>query len=152
MPHIHEKIDFTVDAFIVYNNKVLLIFHKKHQMWLAVGGHVELNEDPEEALLREVKEECDLEIEVLGEKPNITAPNTKFLYNPAFLDIHDVSDTHKHIALRYFAKARSDKFVHNEKEHDDIRWFSKEDLEKPEFNLHPTIKFYATEALKKASQ
>ncbi len=41
MPHIHDKIDFTVDVFIVYENKVLLIFHKKHNMWLQVGGHIE---------------------------------------------------------------------------------------------------------------
>jgi hypothetical protein len=41
-----------------------------------------------------------------------------------------------------------DKFV---KERDDIRWFSEEDLENPEFELTDDIKFYAKEALKRAS-
>jgi ADP-ribose pyrophosphatase YjhB (NUDIX family) len=150
MPHIHDLIDFTVDVFIVYQNKVLLIFHKKHKMWLAVGGHIELDEDPEEALFREVKEECGLEIEVVGEKPTITSKGTKFLYPPAFLDIHDVTENHKHIALRYIAKSKSDKFTHNKDEHDDIRWFAEEDLDNPEFNIKPDIKFYAREALKKS--
>ena len=56
MPHIHEKIDFTVGVFVVHKNKVLLRKHDKYHLWLDVGGHVELNEDPTEAAVREVKE------------------------------------------------------------------------------------------------
>jgi 8-oxo-dGTP diphosphatase len=149
MPHIHEKIDFTVDAFIVYENKVLLVFHRKHDMWLQIGGHVELDEDPEQALLREVKEECGLEIEIIGQKPGLQVPVTKFLYAPAFLNIHDINEKHKHIGMVYVAKAKSDKFVLSEREHQGIRWFSKEDLDKPEFNLNEAVRFYAKEALKR---
>lgn len=150
MPHIHDLIDFTVDVFIVHDKKVLLIFHKKHNMWLQIGGHIELNEDPDEALFREVKEECGLDIEIIGGKqPNIEMKGTKFLYAPVFMNIHDINETHKHIGLIYFAKAKSDKFVLNNKEHKDIRWFTKEDLEKPEFNLNEAVKFYAKEALNK---
>lgn len=29
MAHIHEKIDFIVSAYLVYDRKVLLIFHKE---------------------------------------------------------------------------------------------------------------------------
>ena len=150
MPHIHELIDFTVDAFIVYDKKVLLVFHKKHNMWLQIGGHVELNEDPDEALFREVKEECGLEVEIIGERqPKFEMKGTKFLYTPNFMNIHDINETHKHIGLIYFAKAKSDKFTLAEKEHNDIRWFTKEDLDKPEFNLNEAVKFYAKEALSK---
>ncbi len=149
MPHIHEKIDFAVDAFIVYQNKVLLIFHKKHNMWLQIGGHIESNEDPEEALFREVKEECGLEIEIIGKKePSLTQEGTKFLYPPTFMNIHKVNDTHKHVGLYYIARAKTDKFVLNKGEHNDIRWFTKEDLDKPEFNLSESLKFYAKEALR----
>ncbi len=150
MPHIHEKIDFTADCLIVFENKVLLIFHKKHKIWLQIGGHIELNEDPEEALLREVKEECGLDIGIIGEKqPKFEVVGTKFLYPPTFMNIHKVSDTHKHVGLFYIAKAKSDKFIHNKEEHDDIRWFSEEDLDNPEFKLSESLKFYAKEALKK---
>lgn len=150
MPHIHEKIDFTVDVFIVYDKKVLLIFHKKHNMWLQIGGHIELNEDPDEALFREVKEECGLDIEIIGERqPKFEIKGTKFLYTPAFMNIHDINETHKHIGLIYFAKAKSDKFILSEREHNDIRWFSREDLDKQEFALNEAVKFYAKEALLK---
>jgi len=37
MPHIHEKIDFCAEAYIVYNNKVLLRIHDKLDKWLSVG-------------------------------------------------------------------------------------------------------------------
>lgn len=148
MPHIHELIDFTVDVFIVYDNKVLLIFHKKHDRWLQIGGHIELNEDPEEALFREVKEECGLEIEIIGKKePDIEVKGTKFLYSPTFLNIHDITEIHKHIGLIYFAKAKSDKVTLSGREHKNIRWFSIEDLEKTE--LIPAVVFYSKEALKR---
>jgi len=149
MAHIHELIDFVVNAFIVYDNKVLLINHKKMKRWLSVGGHIELNENPEEALFREIKEECGLEVEVLGAKPVLPAGpfNFKPLLAPAFLDAHDITDAHKHVALNYFAKAKTDKFIYNKEEHDDIRWFSQDDLENPEFNILPEIKFYASNAL-----
>ena len=45
MPHIHDKIDFTVEVFVVYKNKVLLRKHDKYKLWLSVGGHIELEDD-----------------------------------------------------------------------------------------------------------
>ena len=111
MAHIHEKIDFTVDVFIIYDKKVLLIFHKKHNMWLQIGGHIELNEDSDEALFREVKEECGLDIEIIGEKqPKFEMKGTKFLYAPAFMNIHDINETHKHIWLFFFSKTPTSQF------------------------------------------
>jgi ADP-ribose pyrophosphatase YjhB (NUDIX family) len=62
MSHIHEKIDFTVGVFVVYKDKVLLRKHDKYNLWLCVGGHIELDEDPNEAALREVKEEVGLDV------------------------------------------------------------------------------------------
>ncbi|MBI2053557.1 MAG: NUDIX domain-containing protein, partial [Candidatus Sungbacteria bacterium] len=62
MPHIHEKVDFTVEVFMVYGDKVLLRKHDKYKIWLSVGGHIELDEDPNEAAIREVKEEVGLDI------------------------------------------------------------------------------------------
>src|SRR3989344_5513030 len=147
MPHINELIDFTVSVYITNESRVLLILHKKLNMWLPIGGHIELNEDSDEALFREVKEECGLDVELLGEKPQIVSPGTKFLITPAFLDIHEVTPTHKHIAFRYFATSKSSQF--SNVEHDDMRWFSMEDLDNPEFGIKPDIQFYAKEALNK---
>src|SRR5580765_477550 len=101
MPHIHEKIDFTVAIFVVQNRKVLLIHHRQLNKWLPVGGHIELDEDPEAAALREAREETGLEIELLGERPPTTGGGTRALISPRFLDIHYISDTHEHIGMIY---------------------------------------------------
>lgn len=51
---------FTVSVFIVYKDKVLLHLHKKVKKTLQLGGHIELNELPEEACIREAWEESGL--------------------------------------------------------------------------------------------
>lgn len=152
MPHIHEKIDFVVSAWIVYNGRVLLVFHKGQQMWLPIGGHIELDEDPKEALYREVKEECGLDIEVMQEARSPDYPSestTKLLPTPAYLDIHPINSTHRHVALEYFAKAKSNTVQLADDEHDEIRWFTLSELDEPRYNILPAIKFFAKDALRK---
>ena len=51
------KRHYTATALIVENNSVLLHLHEKIKLWLPPGGHVELNEDPIQAVTREVFEE-----------------------------------------------------------------------------------------------
>ena len=51
-----------VGAFIFHNNKLLLIHHKKTDMWLPVAGHVKPKESNKNAIRREIKEEVNLDI------------------------------------------------------------------------------------------
>ncbi len=106
MAHIHEKIDFTVAIFVVHDGKILLIHHRKLDKWLPLGGHIELDEDPEQAALREAKEESGLDVELLGERPPTTSPGTRALIAPRFLDIHRINDTHEHIGMIYWARPK----------------------------------------------
>ncbi len=152
MAHIHDLIDFTVVVFAVYKKKVLLIFHKELQKWLPLGGHIELDENPEQALFRETKEESGLEIELLGRKSPPRFKGRKILHTPSYLDIHDINEKHRHIALVYFAKAKSGKVKLAPEEHEQIRWFSKAELDDSFYKIQPDIKFYAGEALKIASR
>jgi 8-oxo-dGTP pyrophosphatase MutT (NUDIX family) len=50
--------DFTVAVFVVHAGRVLLHPHVKSGLWLPPGGHIEPNELPDEAALREVEEEA----------------------------------------------------------------------------------------------
>ncbi len=49
--------------------KILLTDHKKAQLWIPTGGHVEVNEHPMQTVKREVKEELGLEAHFLYDKP-----------------------------------------------------------------------------------
>lgn len=58
----------TVLAYIQRNNQYLLLFRNKKKndinegKWIGVGGHVEKGETPEDALIREIKEETNLDV------------------------------------------------------------------------------------------
>lgn len=148
MGHIHEKIDFTAEVFVVYKNKILLRKHDKLHIWLSVGGHIELDEDPNEAAVREVKEEVGLNVKLLsGSRPPISHDDLSHeLILPIALNRHPISETHEHITFVYFATADTDVITLSELEKsDDCRWFSKEDL--VALDLRPNIRSYANLAL-----
>jgi len=150
MPHIHELYDFTISVLVVYEGKVLFVHHPRYDKWLGIGGHIELDEDPEQALFREIAEECGLEVDILSSKPHIESPDTKFILTPNYVDNHEANLPHRHISFIYFAKARSNKAVLSD-EHLAMEWLSTEDLENPKYNLSPALKFYATDAIRLAA-
>jgi 8-oxo-dGTP pyrophosphatase MutT (NUDIX family) len=148
MPHLHEKIDFTVAIFVVHDGRVLLIHHRQLGRWLPLGGHIELDEDPEQAARREAKEESGLDVELLGERPPTTGPGTRALIAPRFLDIHRITDTHEHIGMIYFARPRGGDLTLAAAEHHDIRWVSAEELEALRPPMSEAVKWYCRAALR----
>jgi len=156
MPHIHDKVDFTVEVFIVHKNKVLLRMHEKYHIWLSVGGHIELDEDPIQAAHREVKEEVGLEIKIAGAADGIKDQEEinrgyAYLIPPRYLGKHPVSPTHTHIPFVYFATTDMDKIVESVYDHEktETRWVTKEEL--ATMDLVPNIRFYAEKALQELS-
>jgi len=147
MAHIHEKIDFTAAIFVVRDGKVLLIHHRKLDKWLPLGGHIELDEDPEIAALREAKEESGLDVELIGDRPPTTGPGTRALISPRFLDIHRITDTHEHIGMIYWARPKNGSLQLSADEHHDIRWCSTEELDKLQPPMSNAVKWYCRKAL-----
>lgn len=148
MPHIHEEIDFCVEVFVVCRNSVLLRKHDKYKIWLSVGGHIELNEDPIQAAIREVKEEVGLDVKIFGESNSfLDHGDFKELVPPISLNKHRIDSKHHHITFVYFASSETDSIIPSEKEvTESCKWFTKEELESS-FELKPDIKFYALKAL-----
>jgi 8-oxo-dGTP diphosphatase len=151
MPHLHEKIDFTVEVFIVHKNKVLLRKHDKYKIWLSVGGHIELDEDPNAAALREIKEEVGLTVELWDKdrQARTFSDGTIGLIPPLFLNCNRISETHQHVTFVYFAKATTDAITQGKTEvSDDIHWFTAEELDVPHYDIRENIKWYAHSALR----
>lgn len=156
MPHIHTgegEIDFAVSVYVVYKNRVLLRMHEKHHRWFSVGGHIELNETPQETAVREVKEEVGLDVVLWeGNKESVGDDLPEYQYRELipslFLNIHKISDTHRHISFAYFAKSESDAIIEPEthEKSGGCMWLTREEL-----TAHPDVdsatKHYALRAL-----
>jgi ADP-ribose pyrophosphatase YjhB (NUDIX family) len=146
MPHIHEKIDFSVETLVVYKGKVLLRKHDKYGIWLSVGGHIELGEDPNEAAVREVKEEMGLDVELVDSRLfKENEKDRRELIAPTGLNRHSISATHEHISFMYFARATSDVII-PEKSTDVWKWCTENDLDALG-NIPKDVLFYAKKAL-----
>lgn len=149
MAHINEKLDFTVGVLIVCKNKVLLRKHDKYKIWLGPGGHIEPGEDPIQAVIREAKEEVGLDIAIVNTGQQSPVSNSyQVLIPPAFMDRHRINDVHEHVDLVYIATSQSDtlKLSQDEKS-DEVKWFTKEDLDRNLDGIGELILFYAKNAL-----
>jgi 8-oxo-dGTP pyrophosphatase MutT (NUDIX family) len=151
MAHIHEKIDFTVAIFIVQDGKVLLVHHRKLNKWLPLGGHIELDEDPEQAALREAREESGFDVELIGDRPPTTEPGTRALIAPRFLDIHRISDTHEHIGMIYWARPKHGIMTLADAEHHDICWKTSAELDALQPPMSNAVKWYCRKAIEELS-
>lgn len=128
MAHINELYDFTVSGFIVYKQKLLLVKHKKIGKWLQPGGHIELQEDPEEALYREIEEETGLKKEnlkliELAKDRRTQSGATKILPLPFDFNVHVFAGDHKHIDLSYLFISNTESIQLETEGADDIGWF-----------------------------
>lgn len=148
MAHIHEKIDFTASVFIVHQGKVLLHLHKKLNRWLQPGGHIELNEGPLEAAVREVKEETGLDIELVGgpQLPELET-NTDDILPPKYLNRHHFNDSHEHIDFTYFGRVIGGEL--RPEEGVEMKWLSADEVRA--VDLLPTTRAYSLAAIAELS-
>lgn len=151
------KFCFTASAFLIHNGKVLLIKHKKLNMWLGPGGHIDENELPHLAAEREFFEETGLRVKVCSayKKLSISSKDDRFFHPlPFAINEHWVCKENydrrllaeknkaefapetkwpkgceKHLNFTYLAKLIGPLEINPaEGESQEIAWFSLEDL------------------------
>lgn len=137
---------FTATTFVVYQNRTVLHFHKSLKMWLPPGGHIDRDERPDHAAIREVKEETGLDVKLVFDPTLIASENAIELPPPRHLLLENINAFHQHIDLIYFAEAFSDEIRPDEGESTAVRWFAEEDLSDP--NLTEDVRKLAHEALR----
>lgn len=119
-----------VAGILIENERILLIEHSKNdkKYWLVPGGGVDWGESTAESLIREYKEETNLDIEV-----------ESFL----FLSETIAPDKEKHVINLYFKIRRKDASkenlkLGNEEMLTDLKFFEKEEIKN--IKLYPNIK------------
>jgi len=123
---------FTATTFVVYQGKTLLHMHRNLKMWLPPGGHIDRDELPHVAALREVKEETGLDVELVHEVPAIHSENAQEIPGPRHLLLENINPFHQHIDMIYFAVADTFEVTPDAGESIELRWFTAEALESPE--------------------
>ena len=119
---------FTATAFVVHDDCVALHWHPKVKAWLPPGGHIEENEDPVQAALREVYEETGLRAEVVPTSEVIELQYPTQVLPPFTIMVEDIDDPvqgfHHHIDMIYFCRLTGPAVPLN----DGWRWVSRRDL------------------------
>lgn len=131
------KRDFTATGYVINRErtKILVIFHNKLQKWLPAGGHIEPNELPHEAALREVFEETGIRACILSDDPDIGLKGEVdcqiprpycLLYQIIPQSSKDVE--HIHVDFVYAMEAETSTLKAKEEEVSKVEWLTKEEI------------------------
>jgi 8-oxo-dGTP diphosphatase len=115
-------------SIIIKDNKLLLIYKKKHKHYEFPGGKVEENETIEQTAIRETKEEIGCDIEIIQ-----------------YIGYNDFSIENKNWrSHKFLAKINQIPKIMEKNKFKDILWLDIEEYKKgkKEFNLAPNVKEY----------
>jgi ADP-ribose pyrophosphatase YjhB (NUDIX family) len=144
----------TAVGILVRDDKVLLVFHKKLNIWLAPGGHMEKNELPHVAAEREFLEETGVKVKAVSATNSLIGVESEYLPTPLCVNLHWVSEDNyqqrlgqddisipvksakwpkgceQHYSFVYLVKEVDDNItlVKNLKETHDLGWFDREEI------------------------
>lgn len=141
MGHLHTEPgqhDYTVGAYIIRLDesepRALLHMHKKMGKLLPIGGHIELDETPWQAVAREIREESGYllsQTKILQPTERITSLSDVIAHpQPVVVTDQDVSTEHSHTDLAYaFTVQGEPAGTADEGESSDLRWLTKHELD-----------------------
>jgi 8-oxo-dGTP pyrophosphatase MutT (NUDIX family) len=140
---------FTVAVFVVHERRVLLHYHRKLGKWLPPGGHIEHNELPDDAAIREVREETGIRARLVGGR-GLPIDEPRQLVVPAGIQLENIYPGHQHVDLVYFARPDPDDVQSAEidprlAESDQVAWYATDDL--AELGASDEIQAWARRAL-----
>jgi len=110
-----DAVHVTASGIVVsnYGDKVALHLHKRLNMWLQPGGHIDAGETPAEAALREAIEETGLAV-------RHERDSAVFVH----VDVHAGPKGHTHHDLRYLLRAPEEQCRPAAGESQVAQWFS----------------------------
>lgn len=130
------KREFCASVFVVnpIDKKILLCHHKKFNRWVQPGGHIEVDETPEETALRETYEETGVRVKLLGER----FPREDDFIRPLGIQKNRGKNNSLHIDITYVGVPITQDEVIEDEEIDRCAWFTLEELS--DIEVFPDIK------------
>ena len=127
---------FCASVFLINpeDKRILLVKHKKFNKWVQPGGHIEDEETPEEAALREAYEETGIKVKLLGER----FPREDDFIKPLGIQKNRNREGDMHIDIIYAGVPINNIEVKASDESIDIHWFTRKELDY--IDLFPDIK------------
>ncbi|MFC7128641.1 NUDIX hydrolase [Haloferax chudinovii] len=144
---------FTSTVYIVNDGAVALHRHERLGIRIPPGGHVDRDELPHEAGLREVREETGLDPELVDDTESVPAPAGQTLPQPRQQMLYDInvhgdgSVGHQHIDHVFYARVDSRDIdpAPGEADPEVWAWYDESDLR--ESDLDPDTVQFALEAI-----
>jgi len=130
----HNKFNFRVAGIAIHNNRILLHTTEKDDFWNLPGGRVEFNESTDQTIIREIKEELDIEVQInklLFVNEDFFDYENKHYHEIGFYYLIDFPDGHEVIEKEGEFKGIEDngRLI--------FRWFSLDELK--DMNVYPEI-------------
>lgn len=146
---------FTATVYVVNDDATALHEHEQVERTIPPSGHIDRDELPHEAGLREVREETGLNPTLLDDTQSVDTPGGQVLPQPRHLmlydiNVHDGTVGHQHIDHVYYATVpdRDISPSANEAGADVWRWYTAAELR--ESNLPPNVVRFGIEAIQTA--
>ena len=124
---------FTVSGFLSHDGRTALHWHRLG-MWLPPGGHIQPNEDPIEAVLREVEEETGVAALIVPTATPYPHDHPRQLPAPVTIGVYEIAEPdypHEHIDLVYFTRPRAPEVPTLPDSGEGWRWVGSEELRAP---------------------
>ncbi|WP_058995168.1 NUDIX hydrolase [Haloarcula sp. CBA1127] len=127
---------FVATVYVVSDGSVALHEHSKLDMWLPAGGHIDRDELPHEAALRETREELGLDVDLIAPQQDIESETVQSMPQPQHFLLEDINVNaegdvgHQHIDFIFYGRAESRDITPGPGEQPaaDWEWFSVDDL------------------------
>lgn len=146
---------FTATVYVVHDGAIALHEHKRLGIHVPPGGHVDRDELPHEAAIRECQEETGLTPTLITDGDALEAGTCRSLPQPRYqllydINVHDGYVGHQHIDHIYYATAPSRDIdpLDGERTIDAWNWYTPTDLRNGD--LDPDVVELGTEAIRAA--
>lgn len=135
-PPANSVVPSVVAAVVNDRGELLLIHRTDNGLWALPGGGHDIGESIRDTVVREVREETGIEVEVTGLVGLYTNPNHVMAY--------DDGEVRQQFSIAFTARPTGGE-LRNSSESREVRWVAPDDLDA--LNMHPSMRLRIKHAL-----